>query len=1098
MSSPFAIYLDDLHRIRASGLATDERSYYPPLAALLRAYGERLAPRVNAIHEIADRGAGHPDFALETEPAHDLRAAVEVKGLAEDVEALARSEQARRYLAQHDPILVTNLRDFALVRRGPDGSGEIVMRYTLAPSEAQFWQTPVRELVGQHEAGLTDFLLSVMTWDADITRPRDLAEALARYAREALRRLASQPVATLAPLRRALSDALGLHFTDEQGEHFFRSSLTQTLFYGLFSAWVVWNGSRAQLGSRADDVFRWREASDSLSLPVLRELFDHIAIPSQLEGLDIRTPIEWAEATLRRTNWDAFAAAFDQGDAVNYFYEPFLEAFDPTLREQLGVWYTPREIIRYQVARVDRLLRDELHKPLGLADPDVITLDPATGTGGYLLEVLRTIDATLREQGMGALRALKLRQAATQRVFGFEILPAPFVVAHLQIATLLASLGAPIATPHAPAHSAPHGATITERAGVYLTNSLTGWKLDDHTQMSFPEFPALKGEAEAAAHVKHEAKILVILGNPPYRGPAGVAEDEEKDLLAPYYVGLDQFGVQARGINDLYVRFFRLAERQIAETTGRGVVSFISNYSWLTGLSHPIMRKHILDGFDTVWIDNLNGDKFKTGKRTPWGTSDQSVFTTESDPRGIQVGTAITTLVRSPGQDAKAVYWREFWGLASDKRAALLRSLDDHNATQPYTPLTPTKDNRYSLAPGGAEADYLTWPLLTKLFPAYYTGVKTSRDEVLIADERATLEERMRQYYDPDVSNEVIKVRLPRFMESTGRYDAIETRRILLRHGFVPQNVRRYYYRPMDVRWLYWEGTTKLLDEKRSEFWEQVFDGNLFMEARQHQPKADFDRTMVTPFLADNVGNGLSSYFPMYVRQRAAGTELRAPNINPAVAQDLRKALQFDSDGALMEELFFHTVAITQSPAYRTENATALAQDWPRIPIPATREALAASAALGRRVADLLRPDVPFVAPPELRGLAEPTRVDGSQLGADDLRVTVRYAGVGRYEPPTAGRGGRLWWNDVGYWANVPAEVWAFTIGGYPVVKKWLDYRHESKLGRPLRLEEVAYVREMVQRIAALRALGAALDANYAEVKGMALSPAPPPQGEGS
>ncbi len=123
-----------------------------------------------------------------------------------------------------------------------------------------------------------------------------------------------------------------------------------------------------------------------------------------------------------------------------------------------------------------------------------------------------------------------------------------------------------------------------------------------------PEYPALKHEAESAAEVKQRAKILVVLGNPPYRGQAGVAEDEEKDLIAPYYVGLkERFDVQPRGINDLYVRFFRLAERQIAETTGRGIISFISNNAWLDSLSLPVMRERLLTAFDRIWIDNLNG-----------------------------------------------------------------------------------------------------------------------------------------------------------------------------------------------------------------------------------------------------------------------------------------------------------------------------------------------------------------------------------------------------------------------------------------------------------------------------------------------------------
>src|SRR5579859_4326722 len=261
-------YLKHLQAIRESNLASKERSYYPALDGLFNAVGATLTPKVIAIHDIADQGAGHPDYAIQVEQTKDVRAAIEVKSTSSEVEAIMQSDQVKRYLKQYSLTLVTNLRDFALVRLGRNSQVEIIMRYTLAGDEATFWHTSAEALNHQHQEGLLDFLISALTWDATITKPKDLADALARYAREALRRLSRQPAQRLDHLREALSQALGLHFTDEQGEHFFRSSLVQTLFYSLFSAWVVWN--RNQSG---EDQFRWREAGDYLSLPVMRELF---------------------------------------------------------------------------------------------------------------------------------------------------------------------------------------------------------------------------------------------------------------------------------------------------------------------------------------------------------------------------------------------------------------------------------------------------------------------------------------------------------------------------------------------------------------------------------------------------------------------------------------------------------------------------------------------------------------------------------------------------------------------------------------------------------------------------------------------------------
>jgi hypothetical protein len=1101
--SALRAYLEELHRIRGSGVATDEKSYYPALDVLFKAVGETLTPPVAPVHETKDLGAGHPDFLLEVPASHDLRAAVEAKGPGVSLDELARSEQVKRYLTLHDPTLITNLRDFALVRLGKDGQPEIFMRHTLAGSENDLWQTPVAALVRAHERDLTEFLASALSWSATLTRPRDLAQALARYARVALSALEREQGDALTPLRKALEDALGLRFTDEQGEHFFHSSLVQTLFYGLFSAWVVWN---RKAGPKADPKeFRWQLASDYLSLPVLRELFETVAQPGKLQDLGVRQPLEWAEATLRRTNWGLFAAAFDESDAVNYFYEPFLEAYDPELREQLGVWYTPREIIRYQVARVDRLLREELGKPLGLADRDVLILDPATGTGGYLLEALRVIDHTLRDPnqgGAGATRAMLLRHAASHRVFGFEILPAPFVVAHLQMTTLLASLGAPLES--------------GQRAGVYLTNSLTGWKqAEDLTsgerraveQKHFEGYPRLKEEVDAAARVKRSASILVVLGNPPYNGFAGVAEEEEQELLAPYYVGLkERFDVQPRAINDLYIRFFRLAERQIAETTGRGIVSYISNYGWLTGLSHPVMRERLLRGFDKVWIDNLHGDRI-ISERTPNGNSSETIFAVRGQGAGIKVGTAVTTLVRMPQHSGETsdVYYRDVWGMPDDLptwgRAARVREALEWSAALPsnqlanmYTRLQPDARARYTLRPGGGEEAYHTWPSLPQMFARYFPGFKTSRDADLVSIDREPLEARMRAYFDPTRADAQVAEVAPVLMKDASRYEASATRRELLRtSGFHEERITRVAYRPLDDRWLYYEPTTKLLDEKRADFYEQVFPDNLYLSTSMQSRREPNMPVVTSHFGSLHLQDPYSLYFPLYVRETQgalfAGSKPHV-NVRPEILDILlgRQALAGSEEEreATGIALFYHTFAIAHAPDYKRENYGPLMGDWPRVPIPATREALEASAALGRCVAALLRPDMPFAPAPELVPLGQPARVDGGQLSGGDLRVTVRYSSTGRYEPPSeaaGAHGGRLWWNDDCYWDNVSPNVWAFTLGGYPVIKKWLDYRHESKLKRPLRLEEVLYVQEMVQRIASLLALGPVLDANYAAVK---------------
>jgi len=313
------------------------------------------------------------------------------------------------------------------------------------------------------------------------------------------------------------------------------------------------------------------------------------------------------------------------------------------------------------VERVDTALREHLGRPDGLADPDVYVLDPGTGTATYPVEVLKRIARTIHERGEDALAASDIKEAALRRVFGFEIMPAPFVVAHLQLGLLLQNLGAPL------------DQSKNERASVYLTNALTGWEPPTAPKQHFL-FREFEDERDAAERIKTHTPILVVLGNPPYNGVAGVAMGEERDLSDAYRVARDTAQPQGHGLNDLYVRFFRTAERRIVEGTGAGIVCYISNYSWLDGSSFPAMRERYLDAFDHIWIDNLNGDKYRTGKLTPDGQPDPSIFSTEYNREGIQVGTAIALLVRKEQHTpATSIHYRNLWGRT--KRADLLATV---------------------------------------------------------------------------------------------------------------------------------------------------------------------------------------------------------------------------------------------------------------------------------------------------------------------------------------------------------------------------------------------------------------------------------------
>ena len=813
-----------------------------------------------------------------------------------------------------------------------------------------------------------------------------------------------------------------------------------------------------------------------------------------MQPLGLVEVLDWTAAALDRVDRPAFFERFNEGEAVPYFYEPFLQAFDPALRKQLGVWYTPIEVVRYMVARVDRALKDDLGIADGLAADNVYILDPCCGTGAYLAEVLRRIAANLEGRGMGALTGARVRQAATERVFGFEIMPAPFVVAHLQVGLTMQDLDAPLSE------------SSNERAGVFLTNALTGW--EPRVQKPLP-FPELAEERDRAQRVKQKTPVLVILGNPPYNAYAGVTIDEERELIKVYRTARRLKLQESKGLIDLYIRFFRMAERRIAEKTGQGIVCFISNYSWLEGLSFAGMREHYLDSFDAIRIDNLNGDKYKTGKTTPDGDPDPSIFSTPENPVGIQVGTAITMLVRkSKHSPTKNVGIRHLWGQA--KPATLMATAETTPDTL-YESITPVEALGLPFSLMAVSNSWFGWPNVDDLFQMSFSGAKTNRDSFLVDIDLDRLKTRITDYFDPALSHEEIAQRYPIVMKTMVHFDARSIRDTLLRRGGPKEvNFVRFVYRPFDARWLYWEADTKLLNDKRADYKSHVFEGNLWLVS-QKKPRRDWSFPQVISNMGchDLMDRG-ASCVPTWLRDDVFGAEIVGglhcrPNLSDAAQRYL------DRIGLGVEDLFHHVLAVLHDPAYSEANAGALRMEWPRIPLPGWPDGkedgaankLAASSARGQELAALLDSDTPVpgvtegALRPELAFIAVPSIVDGGNMAGDDFALTVGWGHFGQGEAVMPGQGRvierpytsdeqtalgdaartlgdttfDIYLNDRAYWCNVPEVVWNYKLGGYQVLKKWLSYRERRVLGRDLKPDEVQHFTDTARRIAAILTL---------------------------
>ena len=453
-------YLAELKAIRSTGAGVPETSYYPALSNLFNAVGKTLKPKVRCIINISNQGAGMPDGGLFTadqfqrqadgEPkAGQLpaRGAIEAKGTKPDAKAIAAKRTGQGVPENATAsCIVTNLRDFLIVERGPDGrAGRSANPSPWPTMRTDFWQHKAahpraaaqaagRAIHRVHQAVLPSRRA------ADQSERRGVVPGVLRP-RCPVPRRAAEGIA--GPANRPIR--LGRSLGDEVHRREGRAFLPLYAGANPLLRRVLGVGPLAQGQPRPEGEVR---LADGRMVPA-RSVHPHL-VSSRWPSRASWDRWDWWKCwigpagVLNRVDRGEFFKRFEDEHAVQYFYEPFLEAYDPELRKALGVWYTPPEIVKYQVARVDRVLREELDLPDGLADPNVIVLDPCCGTGAYLVEVLHSIAATLRDKGGDALVASDLKQAAMNRVFGFEIMPAPFVVSHLQLGLMLQNQGAPL------------------------------------------------------------------------------------------------------------------------------------------------------------------------------------------------------------------------------------------------------------------------------------------------------------------------------------------------------------------------------------------------------------------------------------------------------------------------------------------------------------------------------------------------------------------------------------------------------------------------------------------------------------------------------
>ena len=1006
-------YLRELQETRDNTAATDELSLHRHLIAFLEQSATCLGhTTLTLTHEPRQLDIGRPDFI-----AMDGLLPVgyiEAEKFGTNLDALTghAKEQNARFIDNLDNFILTNFVEFHLYTES-----ELRATATLSiengrarlPEEVDALKTLLNRFFG---AGALN-----------ITTPEVLATHLARRTRELQIQIATAVAdeeSTLFRMFKAFQEQLLATLTPAD----FADMYAQTLAYGMFAArYTLPNATNFSRSTAADALPN--------SNPFLRRLFYQVASP-ELET-NIRWILDEIATLLRSVSTDMLRTAFDARthteDPVIHFYETFLAAYDADRRVDRGVYYTPQPVISYIVRSVDALLKTALQKHDGLADTDALILDPATGTGGFLMEVLTHIRQHVIDTDGAAAWTPYVNTSLVERLFGFELLVAPYTIAHLNLSRFLQA----------------HGwtATDTERLQIYLTNTLE--EAVEREGHIFAEF--LTDEANAAVSVKRDLPILVIVGNPPYpENSANPSRNNAGELtfigrLIEDYKEIDGRPLSERSTTILqgdYVKFIRWAQWRIKQN-GEGVVGYIVNHSFLDGPIPRGMRYSLIDTFNAIYLLNLHGNSRRT-ETVPEGQSNENVF-------DIQQGVSILLCVKERDNPSPAkVYYADMWGSREEKYRVLAASdvlSTDWEELHPSSPL-------YLFVPQRTEhkAEYENGWRVTDIFQERSVGFVTSRDKLTmhrteetvrqtVADFASLTEGEARDRYNLGQDGRDWKVHSAQAdLRAHCEAKAVD---VVTQYFPKDEYVMSAGYRAFDPRFTYYTGQSRgFYSTPARKIMHHLLAGeNLALCTCRIVTMPVWQHALVTDKIADkcylsNKPSESSYVFPLYLYPHPDELELSRElelNLTPAFLKALSEKLALSRtgqfglpDGISPEDILAYIYAVLHRPTYRERYVEFLKYDFPRIPLPTDLAQFQKLAGFGHTLIDahLGRHELP----------AAPSRFEGE---GDSVVGRVQY------------RDGHVWINATQYFSDVPLAVWEFEVGAYQVCEKWLrDRRGEA------------------------------------------------------
>lgn len=1033
-------YLQNLQRSINKGDAT-EPSLYKHLEKLLKDFAQEAKFKnidVTVLPKQTD--AGNPDFRVWDGKNH-VTGYIEAKDPSvRNLDHIEETDQLKRYLTTFPNVILTNFYEFRLYR-----DGELIAQTQIGrPTIARQLKTvpPV-----ENEIAFFDLLNKFFSFSLPhVKDAKKLALELAkrtRFLRDEVVAIELEEEQKWNSLSSGKGKKAILGFY-EAFKKYLIASLTEKQFADLYSQTLTYGLFAAR--TRANDEFNRELAFTFIpnTIGILKDVFRFISLGDPPKSLQII--IEDITEVLKVTDVKKILHDYyTEGkgkDPIIHFYETFLTAYDPSIREKRGVYYTPEPVVGYIVRSINQILKTHFDLYDGLANENVTLLDPAGGTLTFPAEAIKiAVEEYSSNYGEGGVDIQLLRGQILQNFYSFELMMAPYAIGHLKMGFLFEELGYPLKE--------------DERFKLYLTNTL---ETEDLEQISIPGLSSLSEESHLAAEVKKNQPVLVIVGNPPYSGISSNKNDwtekllkEDLDGAQSYYkVDDEPLGEKKLWLQDDYVKFLRFAQWKIHKA-GFGIVGMITNHSYLDNPTFRGMRQSLMNTFDEIYILDLHGNSNKK-ETTPKGGKDENVFDIRQGvaialfiKKKLIVEEAISTrapeIVRGiiPLKTPAKVFHSELFGLREEKYNWLSKhklNAKLYNRLKPGSPW-------YFFIPRDTDKieGYLEWDKINEIFPVNVTGIVTARDNLAIDFERRALENKIMMFRNKALDDKTI-------METFGigdNYDwKISEQRDLFRKV---DDWRDYFkeilYRPFDVRQIYYQ--ENVVFRRRTEVMEHMLQENIALICpRQFKEESG---AFVTQHIIGH--KTVSAYdinyiFPLYLYpklvepKKKAFTQLmmfepaakygphKQPNISEEVLGKLKKAYRKEPNP---EDLFYYVYGILYSNKYREKYAEFLKIDFPRVPFTKDYKLFLQIAQFGEELAalHLMKSKILEKGTIGYQGRGD-NRIDFVKYNEEENRIYI---------------------NAEKYFSGITPDLWNYHIGGYQVLSKFLKDRKGRTLDDP-------------------------------------------------